>query len=314
MELTSEAEMAIERRVASLLERTAGPGAVDVRVKLQLDTTTRERTEEHYEPTKTALRSEHKTEELTGVEGATVAGVPGAQTNLPDVAPTVETTEAGGDGNLARRSHTRNWEIDRVVEKILTPAGDVRRISIAVMVDGRYETKDDQQIYTPRTPQELEAYSNIVRGAVGFDAARGDTLELQQLRFARPELENTDGADVASGPAWLKYWPYAGAAFGAMFILSALLLLKRKRAQKEKALAQLAAAQEADDLPRFAQAEARLLDQQLDEQAALHDPELALRRRTEALEIATSDPATAAIVLRQWLHSTELKGAVTPNA
>jgi flagellar M-ring protein FliF len=310
-ELAREAEMAIERRVVSLLERSTGPGSVDVRVSLALDTTTRERTEEHFDPKSTALRSEHKTEELTGTSETTVAGVPGAQANLPDVEPTVAAEEGGGAGNQTRKSQTRNWEIDRVVEKILKPAGEVRRMSLAVLVDGRYEPKEGEQVYTPRTPQELEAYENIVRGAVGFDLGRGDTLSLQQLRFSRPELADPAAADPSQLPAWFKYWPYAAGGFGLLFVLSILLLLKRAKKKELQivatAAAQLSARDKADEQRQLREAEARLLEEELGEDPDAVDPELALRRRTEALEIAASDPATAAIVLRQWLHAGEVK-------
>src|SRR5690606_743350 len=116
----------VEERVRTLLERAAGPNAVDVRVKLEVDSATRERTEEHYDPTRNVLRSEHAVEERTASEGESVAGIPGAQTNLPDIDPTLQPTAEAAGGDIARRSHTRNWEVDRVVEKILLPAGDVK--------------------------------------------------------------------------------------------------------------------------------------------------------------------------------------------
>ncbi|MET0414151.1 MAG: flagellar basal-body MS-ring/collar protein FliF, partial [Polyangiaceae bacterium] len=104
----------MENHVRTLLERIAGFGRVDVRVNVALSQDTRERMEEHYEPTKTALRSEHKTDETTTAEGSSVAGVPGAQTNLPDVDPSVASRAADGTGGVFRRSQTRNWEVDRV--------------------------------------------------------------------------------------------------------------------------------------------------------------------------------------------------------
>src|SRR5262249_27762277 len=103
----------LEQLTREQLERIVGPGNADVRINVDLDPATRERTEEHYDHDKTALRSENKVEELSGVEGAGVAGVPGARTNLPDAeqqpgaAPAEETLASGG--NVLRRSQTRNW-------------------------------------------------------------------------------------------------------------------------------------------------------------------------------------------------------------
>ncbi|HYP90716.1 MAG TPA: flagellar basal-body MS-ring/collar protein FliF, partial [Polyangiaceae bacterium] len=92
---------ALESEAQSQLERVLGPGNADVRVNLWLENSVREKTEELYEPTKTALRSEHKVEEGASNGEAGVAGVPGAKTNLPDAAaegPVAEEKPAGGGG------------------------------------------------------------------------------------------------------------------------------------------------------------------------------------------------------------------------
>lgn len=304
------AEIAIEQRVRSLLERTTGTGAVDVRVRLELDPSSRERTEEHYEPTSTALRSEHQAEELSGTQQATVAGVPGAQTNLPDIEPGAEGFAEGGAGDIVQRSHTRNWEIDRVVEKILTPAGDLRRLSIAVLVDGRYEQRDGQAVYVPRTPEELEALKSVVLGAVGFDEKRGDRLELHAVRFVQPDLGESVAPAVV--PMWQKYLPHAAAALGALFVLSLLVLLRRGKSKpverNELALAR-GGQQSSEPLP-VARAEARLVE---NEPAPRVDAAQLMRRRNEALQIAGSDPASAAIVLREWLNHADGQPAARSN-
>jgi flagellar M-ring protein FliF len=303
------AEIGIEQRVRSLLERTTGPGAVDVRVKLELNPSTRERTEEHYEPTSTALRSEQKSEELSGTEQATVAGVPGAQTNLPDVEPAVAGEAAAAAGNILQRSHTRNWEIDRVVEKILTPAGDLRRLSIAVLVDGRYEEKEGQRVFLPRSNDELVALSSVVQGAVGFDAERGDRIELHAVRFAQPELSEVAAPAVVA--PWRKYLPYAAAALATLFALVFFLLVRRGKAKRMKQLALVAAERGVVDArPAMVSAEARLVSSQ---ESAEEEALQLMHRRSEALQLASSDPASAALVLREWLNNPETSGASRAN-
>ncbi len=304
-----EAERELESRVRSLLERSTGPGAVEVRVHLDVDTSARERTEERFNPTNTAVRSEHKTEELTGVQEATVAGVPGAAANLPNVAPAVAPELAGGEGNLVRRSHTRNWEVDRVVEKTQLPPGQLERLSVAVLVDGKYELKEGQEVYTPRPQEELDQFRAVVATAVGFDEKRGDLIELRSLRFSRPPPPEPELPDPMRKVR--QYAPYAAAAFGALVVLSALaIVLRRKRRLAQKFEKELQARAEHEEELRLAAAEARLLEEESQATTDELDPTRALHRRTEALEIATSDPATAAIVLRQWLHEgSEIKGA-----
>jgi flagellar M-ring protein FliF len=176
----------MENHVRSLLERVTGPGGVDVRINVDLDEASRERTEEHYEPTKTALRSENKTEESTTQEGASVAGVPGAQTNLPDVDESVPSRGDDLKGNIFRRSRTRNWEVDRITEKTITPRGDVARVSAAVLIDGNYEAKDGVQVYHPRDPEELKAWK------------RWSRMPSALTRFAA----TASGSRAPSSPTW----------------------------------------------------------------------------------------------------------------
>ncbi len=315
---TREQELRLSERTQTLLEKVAGPGAVEVRVKLDIDSAAREQTTEQYDPKSTALRSENKVEERTATEGATVAGVPGAQTNLPDIEPTVQPVQDELDGNFARRSHTRNWEIDRVVEKLSRPAGDLTRVSVGVLVDGRYESREGETVYVPRTAEELEVLRNVVRGAVGFDAKRGDTIELQNARFYRDPTEEV--VPVAPEPKWLKYVLPAVAALGALLMLAGVVLVwKNQRRRKKTAIEERAiqAQLSAEEHHRLEEAEAKLLTPtgEIGEET-VSSPEFALRRREEAIQIATTDPATAAIVLREWLvkGKRELPEGVPSNA
>lgn len=315
-----EQELRLAERTQTLLEKVAGPGAVEVRVKLDFDSASREQTTEQYDPKSTALRSENKVEERTATEGATVAGVPGAQANLPDVEPSVQPTEADLGGKFARRSHTRNWEIDRVVEKLSRPSGDLTRVSVGVLVDGRYELREGEQVYVPRSAEELEVLRNVVRGAVGFDAKRGDTIELQSIRFFRDPVEAP--APVAPEPKWLGYVVPAAAALGGLLMLAGAVLVWRSKRRKKIAAAEERAIQAelaAEENRRLQEAEARLLASSMGAapgEDIASSPKLAGRRREEAIQIATTDPATAAIVLREWLVTTrrELPGEAANNA
>lgn len=315
---TREQELRLAERTQTLLEKVAGPGAVEVRVKLDIDSAAREQTTEQYDPKSTALRSENKVEERTATEGATVAGVPGAQTNLPDIEPTVQPVQDELGGNFARRSHTRNWEIDRVVEKMSRPAGDLARVSVGVLVDGRYETREGETVYVPRTAEELEVLRNVVRGAVGFDSKRGDTIELQTARFYRDPTEET--VPVVPEPKWLKYILPAAAALGGLLMLAGAVLVWNNQRRRKKALIEERAIQaqlSAEEHHRLQEAEAKLLTPSGEtETDNASTPEFALRRREEAIQIATTDPATAAIVLREWLLTgkRELPEGVPNNA
>lgn len=294
-----------ESDVLAQLERVVGPGNADVRVNVDLDASTREKTEELYEPSKTALRSENLVEELNGAQEAGVAGVPGARTNLPDAQaeggdPTPAPATGGG---AVRKSHTRNWEVERVTKKTSTPPGEIQRVSVAVLLNGRWEQRGQRSVFVTRNPEEVKYLENVVKNAVGFNAERGDSVIVQAAQFSRVE----EPAEVAD-PRWLvmgrRYWPVA-AGVAALLGIATLVLVWRRSVKKAAlpARAQLAAAAGGISLPGLAQP-AELGEgvsaPQLPAPAAL--PFEAVRE--QALLLAAKDPATAAVVLRQWLGGT----------
>lgn len=297
-----------EKDVLEQLERVVGPGNADVRINLDLDASTKEKTEELYEPSKTALRSEHKVEELASAEGAGVAGVPGARTNLPDgEGDLAEEAPATGGGGV-RRSHTRNWEVERITQKTSTPPGQIKRLSVAVLLNGRWEQRGEKSVFVPRSSDEVKSLEELVKRAVGFDAARGDSVLVQASKFSRIE-----DPIVPVPPQWLvvtrQWWPVAVSAI-ALLGVAALVLVWRRSAQKNSAAlalprrsfsaGELLAGQgQALALPVASSAELLAIQQATFEQA-----------RQEALQLAAKDPASAAVVLRQWLTPDRAVGAL----
>src|SRR5579859_1024949 len=219
----------LEEQARALAEKVVGPGRADVRVGVDLDTAVRDRTEEHYEPSKTALRSEQRTDERANAEGATVAGVPGAASNLPE--STAEPDEGGLAGGMLRRSWTRNWEVDRVTEHTTTPAGRIARLSVAVLVDGNYQGPNSD--YVPRDKAELDKLAELVKSSVGFNLARGDVISVDSVRFAK--IDNGELSTPAT-PFYrrLPGWAYL-AAIAAALVVGAAVVMSFGRKKKRPA-------------------------------------------------------------------------------
>ena len=292
----------LETEAQSQLERVLGPGNADVRVNLWLDNAAREKTEELYEPTKTALRSEHKVEEGVANGDAGVAGVPGAKTNLPDAAgegPVAEEKPAGGAGGGAVRSQTRNWEVQKVVQKTTTPAGDIRRLSVAVLLNGRYSHKG---VFAAIPPEEVKALEETVKRAVGFNQERGDTVTVQATKFARLDTDEVTGpVGFFTNKPWL---PYAVGAAALVLVLATLVLVLRTKkplpAPANPALVDpLRVLAELNSGAERAEAAASL--PAAERQRLLQEPEVAGEIREHALQMAAKDPASAAVVLKAWL-------------
>ncbi len=291
--MTRGMETALEERVRTMLERVVGPGAADVRVTAELDFAQVERTEDKFKPKSTALRSEELLiERASGADPETVAGVPGAESNLPTgdaEAEVSETTVAG----VLRRQHTRNFEVDRVTERRVNRASTLKRLTVAVAVDGISGVDESGARFVAlRDPEELAQLEKLVRSAVGADERREDLVTVECIPFAfaaAAAVDETKAAPAAPSPLekHKKYAPYAA---GALFALVALVALAARRRRQKKAqtleASLLAASTGATLLPTPAE-----------------PPQLAPRE--EALRRAAEDPASAALVIRHWLGGPE---------
>ncbi len=172
-------EKNVEERIQSLLDPIVGGGKSVARVTAAFDFKQVERLEEKFDPESIAVRSEQRTEEK-GSSTTSSSGVPGVQTNLGRTAPTGGGATSGGG---SKNDETLNYEVSRSTAKIIEPVGALSKISIAVLVDGKYEApaavKEGQVAkakYTPRSPDELQKIETLVKSAVGFNPERGDQL------------------------------------------------------------------------------------------------------------------------------------------
>lgn len=201
LEYTRRLEDRYTRRVEELLTPVLGMGRVRAQVTLDLDFTTSEETAERYEPRAEPrpVRSEQLLEETR--DPLNPAGIPGALTNQPPgtaVAPEVVTPPAlafdpqnpaaplpeAALPRLSRKEVTRNYELDKRVSHTRNTPGRVLRVSAAVVVDDRFALESGQPVRTPLTDAEVERITALVQQAVGFNAERGDNVNVMNATFA----------------------------------------------------------------------------------------------------------------------------------
>ena len=180
-ELRLSIENRLARKIEQLLEALVGIGNVRAEVSAEVDSERVVTNEEKYDPEGQVLRSSQSvTETSQSAEGQ--ADNISVSTKLPD-APT-------GDGstNASRSERTEeasNFEITKSISNTIKEAGTVLGLSVAVAINGiETPNEDGPNTYTPRTPEQLQQYERIVRSALGIDAARGDNIEIINLRFA----------------------------------------------------------------------------------------------------------------------------------
>lgn len=284
-------EKSLEERIQSLLDRIVGGGKTVARVTAAFDFKQVERVEEKFDPETIAVRSEQRTEEK-GSSTTSASGVPGVQTNLGRTAPAAGATSGGGSKN----DETLNYEVSRSTAKIVEPVGALSKISVAVLVDGKYEApaavKDGQAAkakYIARSPDELLKIETLVKSAVGFNAERGDQLSVQNIPF-----QDTGESGSIETPGWWMNPFFQSLAKNAMIAIGFLVLvllvirplLVSLRTAKRPALENFSPIGEAGE--HLTTTERAQLTVQMAEQQNL-------------IEAAKKDPYQVAQILQNWV-------------
>lgn len=171
---------AMRASIERLLEARVGRGKAIVQVNIDAETNSETITERVLDPDgRVAISSDSEERSATSSGGA--GGGVTVASNLPD-------GETGGGGGASNSADTTtrervNYEVSEVRRERVKHPGDIRRISVAVLVDGVVNEGDAGQDWAPRTDEELEALGELVRSAIGFDAARGDVVTIESMEF-----------------------------------------------------------------------------------------------------------------------------------
>jgi flagellar M-ring protein FliF len=184
-----EKQAAMERRlrmqVEEIIAGIVGVGRARVQVSADLDQNRVESRSETYDPEGRVARSSSTNNEsqiTNNGEGAVSAGneLPGANQG-----------QAGGGAkdSTNKTQEVTNYEISRTTRTEIIESGRLKRLSVAVLVDGIYtKAANGEATYQPRPPEELERIASLVRTAIGFDKNRGDQVEIVNLRFAETPM------------------------------------------------------------------------------------------------------------------------------
>jgi flagellar M-ring protein FliF len=183
-----ETEMAA--KIVQILEPAVGVGKVKPQVSVSMNFQQVEETQENYDPQKAVIVSSQKQSDTT--TGATpVGGVVGVRPPPPPAVPTpgaTVATEAAKPSMSGKSSEVVNYEISKSIRHIVNPVGKVERVSVAVVLDNQTETTTaaDGKVSvksTPRTPEEMKKYHDLVAAAIAFDMERGDQLIVENISF-----------------------------------------------------------------------------------------------------------------------------------
>jgi flagellar M-ring protein FliF len=219
-------ENRLRREVEAILNSIVGPGHSRVQVTADFDMNRITQTSDRYDPDGRVVRSSQTREEQSGT-GESAGGPVSVANQLPGGNNGNGAENGGGTRDNSRKTEEIvNYEISHTSKTEVTEAGRVSRISAAVLVDGIYGKNDKgETVYQPRSKEEIDRIAALVRSAIGFDAKRGDQLEVVNLRFAEPTPQPID-----KPAGWAGYFQFtkddimAGAETGVMALLGIVVM------------------------------------------------------------------------------------------
>ncbi len=185
---TAGYEDRVRAQVEDIVSGIVGPGRARVQVSAEIDFNRVTKESLTFDPDGQVVRSTQTSQNAsTTQDGAASQGV-SVSTALPGG------EGAGGAGSTSsndkQTQETVNYEISKTTQTEIQEGGNVKRLSVAVAVDGSYTTDDKGvRTYQPRPPEEMQQIEQLVKSAIGFNDQRGDQMKVVNLRFNQPEIE-----------------------------------------------------------------------------------------------------------------------------
>ncbi|GAB1410721.1 flagellar basal-body MS-ring/collar protein FliF [Desulfovibrionales bacterium] len=288
-------QRSLEQRIEQLLIPIVGPGRAIARVNADLDFNRTTIHKESFDPKSAVVRSEIKSEE--------------ENTGKADVGNVPNLNYQGSENDLStasmqqssRTSSTTNYDINREEQQIVAQAGSIKRLSVAVLVDGKYiQQADGTSSFEPLSATELEQIRQLAQRAVGFDDERGDAIEVSSIAFGDPfKDEAMSPLEVVSNYFNLLGKPLLNTLLILLFLLVVLRPLVLALIRPKVAEPTAVQGQEGLDM---AQERMALTEGMSD--ADLESMETARRiehAKTLAQQLVDQNMEQAIMIMRQWL-------------
>lgn len=282
LEYQRKYEKMLETKVMDMLEPVAGKGRVKVKVSADIDFSKVEKTEERFDPDSQVVRSEQKNTEKSAPAGA--GGVPGVASNIPGRATQIISSQ----GQSEKTNETINYEINKVTSHVISPSGEIKRLSAAVIVDGTYvaQSGSKEKKYTARSAEDMKYYEEIVKNAIGYIADRGDEIKVTNIPFERSEPVDEMQEGIKDYlPAIIKiakyFTPLLAMVLFFIFVLRPLM----------KTLA----------TPMALQSKPESTSSQIQIQGGLNEHEKIDFSRGKLIEWAKQNPNQAADMIKTWI-------------
>lgn len=291
----TEYEQNLAGQIQSMLEQIAGRGKAIVRVMADMDFNQVDINEEIYDPDSQVIRSRQSIAESSDRK----IGQPVSVSSVNPAGFSAAGASSGKTDTNQRQDETVNYEINRTLRRTVKPLGIVSRLSVAAVLDGKYEMAAGEgasgRKYIERSPSELEQFEKIVKNAMGYDADREDQVTVSSMPFAYM-------ADMEMGTKppmdWIRFVrQYGRSILNAAMVLLIFLCVIRPVL---KAFRQTRSA-----LPEPAVQKTGAVESlpEPEERAALPGVELEeMSEREKAIHMAKQDIDKSAALMKSWLN------------
>ena len=189
-------ENRMRQAIIELLERTVGLNRVRAEINAEIDYDRVVENAEIFDPDSQVARSTQTVQENENSSENDDQDTVTVQNNLPETEATAAGTGTSAASQVSRTEETVNFEITKTIRNRVKESGQIKRLSVAVLVDGKYiENDDGDKVWQPRAADELAQLETLVKSAVGFNEQRGDSVEIVYMQFVKLEpLEFDDGS------------------------------------------------------------------------------------------------------------------------
>lgn len=306
-EYTKRLEESFVNRIEAILSPMVGLNGVRAQVNANVDFTRTESTSETFNPDLPAVRSEQSFEERS-TGGLSEGGVPGALSNQPPAnarSPEVATANAENaqtgqsQPTRSRIRSTRNFELDKTISHTRRIPGEIRNISVAVVLDIRTQT-DKKGVVTqlPYTDEELTRFTNLVKDAIGFNAMRGDSVNVINAAF-----KSAEEIEVLEIPIWEQswFWSVIKQVVGGLLVLVVLFGVLRP-VMRNLATHAVSARVVNEHGEELSEDQLTLSDGSGATAGRLPKPKSYEDNMNMAQQMATSEPKRVAQVIKGWIE------------
>jgi flagellar M-ring protein FliF len=302
-------EHELTQRLISTLAPVVGADRMRASVNVEYETGSSEESQEKYDPAVSVTLNMQRSEESTA-PGAGVGGVPGTSSNVAAAKPVAAVTPGAPttppstiirDLGQSSKTESATYGVNRNTRHLIEPAGSIRRLTAAVLLDDAIERKQERgkwvETHHKRTPEELKTISEIAQAAIGFNSARGDVISVQNLGFDHPvaaEIPPITLADKARQGIidYSSVIRYAG-----LFVLFLLVYMLILRPIQKRALAAPNPLLANSRVPIMAESEAGATGESV---AGLALRSQALRK--QLAEFVKAEPESSTNAVRAWLR------------